>query len=1236
MTRKVRNSVIFWLGISLVLGLTGFLLARNEKARSDPAKLAERLTGEIRRAESYAGRFLEAASEKIGKSENPFSNPDALEGIREKGAPPLSLFVYRNDSLVYWSDRSTVLPKELTDTLPGKPAILHLPGGWYGVAGKTRGDLRCVAVFGIHHEFPFRNEYLNDGFEPWFGIPDGVRPEPGSTLHPVRASDDHVVFGLIPIENRDGPEQGGWFAFLVFVAAMLALFRALYTGIRSFAVLHDRPFAVALLFGLTVTALRAMQTVFRFPGYLYEHSLFTPAQYSSSAWIPSLGDLTLNAGILVLVATLLYLASRKETTGKPDRRKYAGLKLAGAGLSLGAAFHAVGFFLSDLVRNSSFSLNLQNISGLSAGSALGMLVLVFILLSLWFAADGFSAMPAGRKEQGKALLWLFSGLALGTTLRLFAGADPGWYENLFGSLLVTSFILIRARTGRLYSFAWLLAGLCLFALFATLRLNASYRTRETGQLQLMAARLASHRNPVTEVIWEQTEQRIAGDSLVKAWLLGKGLPGRPREEILDAHLKEVYLGDYWKKYQVQITFCDPERELKIQPQGFLVNCREYFREITRDYGEPAACPNLYFLDYGIGREYYLAVISPGDPHNPPDKEPAIMVEFNIKNAYPDPGYPGLLMDRQRSDQPSADGYSYAFYQKGKLAVAVGETGYYRDLARYRPFMNTKPLFREGSVIHFFYRINESDTLLISRPERSALTAASPFSYLVVLFALIAGAMFLVLHLPGRKLFPLRLRSRLQLAVVGMLVVTVGTAGGVQFAGILKVNAMKNQGSLRDKTYSILVEVQHKFGATENSESLPGGPLGDFLLKLSNVFFTDINVFNVSGQLVASSRPQIFEENLVSDRMHPDAFRALLKERSNVYIQEESIGKLHYSSAYVPVYNDRDRLLGFLHLPYFTRQDELRKEISSFLVAFLNVYILIILLGIFVIILISNYITAPLTNLAGKLSHLRLGGRNERIVWKRHDEIGDLVLEYNRMIDELERSAERLARSERESAWRQMARQVAHEIKNPLTPMKLSAQYLQKAWNERASDWDQRLERFTRTLVEQIDALSAIASDFSDFARMSQGVPERVDLREVVASVVPMYRDTTPIRILVEGEDGVLPVLADRGQIVRLLTNLINNAVQSIEDPDLGEIRIRLAREENSAAVYVSDNGCGIRPEQADRIFQPEFTTKTTGMGLGLAIVKAVVDGLGGTIAFFPAKEKGTTFAVKIPVYEGGE
>ena len=246
---------------------------------------------------------------------------------------------------------------------------------------------------------------------------------------------------------------------------------------------------------------------------------------------------------------------------------------------------------------------------------------------------------------------------------------------------------------------------------------------------------------------------------------------------------------------------------------------------------------------------------------------------------------------------------------------------------------------------------------------------------------------------------------------------------------------------------------------------------------------------------------------------------------------------------------------------------------------------------------------------------------------------DLLMSTTGMIDELEKSAELLARSERESAWREMARQVAHEIKNPLTPMKLSVQYLQKAWDEKGPDWDQRLRRFTEKMTEQIDTLSDIASDFSDFAKIHTVVNEELDLNEIMETAISMYKDIPSVSISFHHAGFPCLIEGDRKQLIRVLTNLLNNSVQAIEEGKRGKIDLFLSKKGNWFLVQIEDNGVGINPEEAGKIFQPNFTTKSSGMGLGLAIVRSIILSHGGEISFSSKPGVSTVFTITLPAGE---
>ena len=403
--------------------------------------------------------------------------------------------------------------------------------------------------------------------------------------------------------------------------------------------------------------------------------------------------------------------------------------------------------------------------------------------------------------------------------------------------------------------------------------------------------------------------------------------------------------------------------------------------------------------------------------------------------------------------------------------------------------------------------------------------------------------------------------------------------------------------------------------------------------MSNIFLTDISLYDKAGNLVGSSQMKMFEEGLMSQKMCPESYYRLAVKQNIEFIHDEKIGHLKYLSAYSSFRNDKGDLLGYLNVPYFARQSELEKEISTILSAIINIYVLLFVISVILALVISEYFTKPLKLIQEKLSKIKLGKASEPIEWRSQDEIGSLVNEYNRMIEELQKSAELLAKSERETAWREMAKQVAHEIKNPLTPMKLSIQHLQRTWKNKDDDMDKKIGRITETLIEQIETLSIIASEFSNFAQMPVTVNEKVNMKSILENAILLFKDSSDTEIDFSSDVEEVNVYADKEQMLRVFNNLLKNALQAIPENIQGKIQVTIARKEEHFLVKIKDNGTGINEEQMNKIFTPNFTTKSGGMGLGLAMVKSIVETFNGKIWFETARGIGTAFFVSIPEYK---
>jgi hypothetical protein len=412
----------------------------------------------------------------------------------------------------------------------------------------------------------------------------------------------------------------------------------------------------------------------------------------------------------------------------------------------------------------------------------------------------------------------------------------------------------------------------------------------------------------------------------------------------------------------------------------------------------------------------------------------------------------------------------------------------------------------------------------------------------------------------------------------------------------------------------------------------GEILGLELVKISEIHNIDVNVYDVQGDLATSSQLSIFDNGLISKKMNPVAYQKLAVSNETQFTQVEQVGKLNYTSTYAPIRNKAGTTVAYLNVPYFEKSKTINDEVSSFLITLMNAYVFLLLCATVLAYFISNSITRPLRFISEKLRILNLNKKNEPIQWKSKDEVGSLISEYNKMIAQLERSANMLAKSERESAWREMARQIAHEIKNPLTPMKLSIQYLQRSIDEGNPNVAELAKKVNKTLIEQIDNLSAIAASFSTFAQMPKSQNEAVDLNDILRGVVSLFEKADEVVIEFSTYKENALVYADKNQLISVFNNLIKNAVQSVEEDKVARINVITLEEYGYIKTVIMDNGVGIPINAYEKVFTPNFTTKSSGTGLGLAIVKQMVEGAKGEIWFESEVGSGTSFYVILPYY----
>ncbi len=404
-----------------------------------------------------------------------------------------------------------------------------------------------------------------------------------------------------------------------------------------------------------------------------------------------------------------------------------------------------------------------------------------------------------------------------------------------------------------------------------------------------------------------------------------------------------------------------------------------------------------------------------------------------------------------------------------------------------------------------------------------------------------------------------------------------------------------------------------------------------IYMLSDVHAMELNMYDLQGNLLISSRVNIVKEKGFGEKKLPRKIIEILKNNipEHRIIKEIKEHNLHYKISYSYINDLKGNPIGILALPYVEESKFFQHELKEFLHRIILLSILVLIVTGIIAYFLSKYISGTIQQVAEKIRQTRLQGENEKIVIEQGSkEIYQLVSAYNEMIDELEESAGKLARSEREFAWREMAKQVAHEIKNPLTPMRLTIQSYQRKIEKGEIPTKEEMKEISSSIIQQIDLMTSIATAFSDFAKMPVAKAEKVNIVEVIRKNVELYAESY---IRFSSEEDTIGMTIDKSQLIRVITNLVTNARQAVSQKKDPLIEVKIEKKDGFIYIYVIDNGKGIPDDIKDKIFEPKFTTKSKGMGLGLAMVKNIVETYGGQISFTSQVELGTVFMIRFPL-----
>ncbi len=576
---------------------------------------------------------------------------------------------------------------------------------------------------------------------------------------------------------------------------------------------------------------------------------------------------------------------------------------------------------------------------------------------------------------------------------------------------------------------------------------------------------------------------------------------------------------------------------------------------------------------------------------------------------------------------SASAYSFVKVLENHISEYNGEYIYGRSMIDNRSDY-VSPFYESPHYKHFIYRDrnNRNTFSVVSRQDVTFLNKLTLFIY-IFLMLMTGVALFLgfSVYVPVGSYFKAGIYSRVRTTVMGVIVVT----GGIILWAVSQFFVDNQRLDLSTKMFNTSFYVNSDFRNNFKTAPTPADheALAAWARQGERRFHANINVFNRAGDLMATSSPAAFENKIIPRKINPDIFN--IGDKLKTKVVREKAGDFEYLSLYTLFRHD-DGTRSYLNVVFL--ESDNRPTSLPLIINILNIFVLALTVGLLVSLVLYKQIMRPLDLIGQSIRDIRYRRRITGYHHKHGSELDLLIEQYNNTISDLEASYEELARREREGAWKILAQQIAHEIKNPLTPIKLKVQMLQRRKAKGDADWAADIDDSLKAIVSQIDVLSGIVSEFSNFAKMNMKPLERVNLTPLLSDILHLY--LTYPDVTVSYRDNVSPetpwVMLDAGNFRSVIVNIMVNAIYAVGGAADPTVEVSFDKAEGGYEVSVKDNGVGIKDEDKDMIFRPSFTTKKTGSGIGLTISRQIMKNMNGDIRFTSVYGEGTVFTVFIP------
>lgn len=1143
-----------------------------------------------------------------------------IQKLRESS---FSVLLFKDDSLIYWNNSQITFDQSYAGD--NSYFLGEFPNGYYLVDKFMTHDIKVYISSQVKSQYFYQNKALHNTISKHFNTTNELEItfEKSAHNYPITSLDNSTLFYITVLKEKTISKYRQLMIYGFYCLGFLGLLVALTLLLRTIA---ERQVWLLFAYPLALLGARFLSIKYAWIKLFEEFELFDPDLYATSAYAPNFGDLIFNLIIIFIVIWwVLHFINR---INEKTRRGTFGLIISFLATLIYSLF--VSHTIESLIINSSIPMVIDEVFSLNVYSFIGLIIIALLFLSYYFLIRQVSLklVKARIRMTQLAMLWFFSSVAF--LLVEFFYFEHGSFHATWPIILNGLFIYLAATGQRVKTLKYHIGIVIVVSFYAAFMLFENNQLNEHQKRELYANQLITDQDPTMEIEYAETMYNLVNNPEFYQLLDGAGYFSAPNFTL---QIENCCFDSYWERYEMEFSFFQEDGTPLFEYIGQSRTVKDFNQIIKRHSNASSIAEGLYFVS-----DYYdqLSYIGHQKITNLEGDKVDLFILFKSKKIPENIGFPRLLMNEQSYALQDLEDYSIARYSKNKLVMRYGGFNYPTTMDGFlkKAGKNEKFITING-INHFIYTQDGGQGVIISKPEKRFIELLSTFSYLVLffgVFALVVLGLFNLSHLLTVR--SLQLSRKVQVVLIGTVVVSFAVFGLIAIQNVNQQYDVNTTDNLKEKISSIETVVSQRMGdKSVLTPSMHGDYMNYLLKRLSTVFGADINFYTTDGQLFATSQAKIYDKGISTVNMNSKALFELEFKQNSEFIHHEKLGNLSFLSGYVPFTNFDGKLLGYINLQHFSKQNAFERQLNEFVVAVINVAVLLLVISVLLAIIVSGWITSPLRLIQQSFAKVELGKVNKPIDYKGDDEIGALVKDYNDKLAELELKAMQLAKSERETAWREMAKQVAHEIKNPLTPMKLSVQHFQRSFDPNDPNAKEKMQRLVSSLIEQIDALTNIANEFSNFAKMPIANEENLDLISLLKNIVDLYSSNkVKIDLSTDGLEEA-NVYSDKDLILRAFNNLVKNAIQAADEQRKMHIQINVAEEGTYFLIAVKDNGVGIPKAIRAKMFTPNFTTKSTGSGLGLAMVKQIITTHNGEIWFDSEIGKGTIFYIKLPKIE---